>query len=101
MKKYVVFVAYSLKGNGYTEVAKLKSTHKLFDTPEEAVAAILHDIEVEYHNNSDYEDFEITPPQIRTFADGHKWVSAGYFYCRYIFGPLVHYDIYVNAIDID
>ena len=30
MKKYVVFVAYSLKGNGYTEVPnRLKSTHKL------------------------------------------------------------------------
>ena len=71
MKKYVVFVAYSLKGNGYTEVPdRLKSTHKLFNTPEEAVAAILHDIEVEYHNDSDYKDFEITPPQIRTFADG-------------------------------
>ena len=102
MKKYVVFVAYSLKGNGYTEVPnRLKSTHKLFNTPEEAVAAILHDIEVEYHNDSDYKDFEITPPQIKTFADGHKWVSAGYFSCRYIFGPLVHYDIYVNAINMD
>ena len=78
MKKYVVFVAYSLKGNGYTEVPNgLKSTHKLFNTPEEAVAAILHDIEVEYHNDGDYKDFEITPPQIKTFADGHKWVSAG------------------------
>ena len=101
MKKYVVFVAYSLKGNGYTEVPdRLKSTHKLFNKPEEAVAAILHDIEVEYHNR-DYKDFEITPPQIRTFADGHKWVSAGYFYCSHLFGPLVHYDIYVNAINID
>ena len=59
MKKYVVFVAYSLKGNGYTEVPnRLKSTHKLFNTPEEAVAAILQDIEVEYHNDSDYKDFE-------------------------------------------
>lgn len=68
MKKYIVFVAYSLKGNGHTEVPnRLKSIHKLFNTPEEAVAAILHDIGVEYHNNSDY----------------------------------IHYDIYINTINID
>ena len=101
MKKYVVFVAYSLKGNGYTEVPnRLKSIHKLFNTPEEAVAAILHDIEVEYHND-DYYNFEIVPPKVKTFWDGHKWVSAGYFSCAYRFGPLVHYDIYVNSINID
>lgn len=39
MDKYTVFVAYSLERNNYTEKPNLKSTHKLFNTPEEAKEA--------------------------------------------------------------
>lgn len=53
MKKYTVFVAYSLKDNNYTERPNgLKSTHKLFNTPEEAIDAIVADIKEEYDNDS-------------------------------------------------
>lgn len=101
MEKYTVFVAYSLKDNNYTERPNgLASTHKLFNTPEEAIAAIVADIEKEYHNDS-YRGFELTPPKIKTFSDGDKYVTNGAFTCRYIFGPTVHYDIYINSVNID
>lgn len=101
MVKYTVFVAYSLKEKGYTERPNgLPSTHKLFDTPEEAINAIVTDIEKEY-NNDNYRGFEIRPPKIKMFSDGIKYVTTGYFTCRYIFGPTVRYDIYINTIDID
>lgn len=101
MEKYTVFVAYSLKDNNYTErPSGLESTHKLFDTPEEAIAAIVADIEKEY-NNDNYRGFKLTPPKIKTFSDGDKYVTGGGFTCRYIFGPTVRYDIYINTIYID
>ena len=51
MEKYTVFVAYSLADKSYTErPSGLPSTHKLFDTPEEAINAIVTDIEKEYNN---------------------------------------------------
>lgn len=99
MAKYTVFVAYSLKEKGYTERPNgLPSTHKLFDTPEEAINAIVADIEKQYNNNH-YCDFEIHPPKIKMFSDGVKYVTTGHFTCRYIFGPKVCYDIYVTDID--
>ena len=49
MEKYTVFIAYSLKDNNYTERPNgLKSTHKLFNTSEEAIDAIVADIKEEY-----------------------------------------------------
>ena len=99
MTKYTVFVAYSLADKSYTErPSGLPSTHKLFDTPEEAINAIVTDIEKEYNNDS-YRDFEIHPPKIKMFSDGVKYVTTGYFTCRYIFGPKVCYDIYITEID--
>lgn len=99
MAKYTIFVAYSLKEKDYTERPNgLPSTHKLFDTPEEAINAIVTDIEKEYNNNN-YRDFEIHPPKIKMFSDGLKYVTTGYFTCSYIFGPKVHYDIYITEID--
>lgn len=99
MAKYTVFVTYSLKENGYTERPNgLPSTHKLFDTPEEAINAIVTDIEKNY-NNDRHRNFEINPPKIKMFSDGIKYVTTGHFTCRYIFGPEVHYDIYITEID--
>lgn len=101
MAKYTIFVAYSLEDNNYTErPSGLPSTHKLFDTPEEAINAIVTDIEKQY-NNDRHRDFEIHPPKIKMFSDGDKYVSMGRFTCRYIFGPTVRYDIYINTIDVD
>lgn len=98
MDKYTVFVVYSLKGNNYTEKVNLKSTHKFFNTPEEAIEAIKNEIEQEYHNK-DYSDFDIKLPEVkRDERTGNCWVYAGYFRCAYTFGPLVYYDIYINSI---
>lgn len=44
MEKYTVFVVYSLEGNNYTEKPSLKSTHKLFNTPEEAIPSIEYSV---------------------------------------------------------
>ena len=101
MEKYTVFVAYSLTDKSYIESPSgLPSTNKLFDTPEEAINAIVTNIEKEY-NNDNYRNFEIHPPKIKMFSDGNKYVTAGYFTCRYIFGPTVRYDIYIAIIDVD
>ena len=101
MTKYTVFVAYSLADKSYTErPSGLPSTHKLFDTPEEAINDIVTDIEKQY-NNDRHRDFEIHPPKIKMFSDGDKYVTTGYFMCRYIFGPTVRYDIYINTIDVN
>lgn len=100
-EKYTVFVVYSLKENNYTEKPNLKSTHKLFNTPEEAIEAIKNEIEQEYHNNKDYQDFDIKLPKIeRDERTGKCWIDTGYFRCAYTFGPLVYYDIYINEIKI-
>ena len=101
MKKYTVFVAYSLEGNNYTEKSNLKSTHKLFNTPEEAIEAIKNEVEQVYHNKN-YRGFEIELPEIkRNEKTGDCWIYSGYFKCAYTFGPMVHYDIYINSIHID
>lgn len=101
MEKYTVFVAYSLKDNNYTERPNgLKSTHKLFNTPEEAIDAIVADIKEEYDNDN-YRGFKLYVPKVKTFSDGDKYVTTGEFTCRYIFGPTVRYDIYINTINMD
>lgn len=101
MEKYTVFVAYSLEGKNYTEKPNLKSTHKLFNTPEEAIEAIKNEVEQEYHNK-DYRGFEIELPEIkRDEKTGNCWIYSGYFKCAYTFGPMVHYDIYINSIHMD
>lgn len=101
MTKYTVFVAYSLEGKNYTEKPNLKSTHKLFNTPEEAIEAIKNEVEQEYHNKN-YSGFEIKLPEIeRDERTGNCSVYAGYFRCAYTFGPMVHYDIYINSVHMD
>lgn len=101
MEKYTVFVVYSLEGNNYTEKPNLKSTHKLFNTPEEAIEAIKNEVEQKYHNK-DYRGFEIELPEIkRDEKTGDCWIYSGYFKCAYTFGPMVHYDIYINSIHMD
>lgn len=101
MNKYTVFVAYSIQGNDYTEKPTLESTHKLFDTPEEAIEAIEKEVEERYNNDS-YNGFELKLPTIkRDEKTGNCWVYAGCFKCAYMFGPMVCYDIYINSIYMD
>lgn len=103
MVKYTVFVAYTLEGESYTEKSNLKSTHKLFNTPEEAIEAIKNEIEQECHNK-DYKEFEFElklPKFIRLGKDNGYLIESGYFECAYISGPIVHYDIYINTIHLD
>ena len=98
MKKYTIIVAYSLEQHNYTEKSNIKSTHKLFNTPEEAIEAIKNEVEQEYHNK-DYRGFKIELPGVkRDEKTGNCWVCACYFKCAYTFGPMVHYDIYINSI---
>ena len=101
MDKYTVFVAYSLKGNNYTESINLRSTHKLFNTPEEAIDAIKNEIEQEWVNK-DYGRYGLELPKIkRDEKTGNCWVYAGYFEYAYALGPIVHYDIHINSIHMD
>ena len=90
--------SYSLEGKNYTEKPNLRSTHKLFNTPEEAIEAIKNEVEQVYHNKN-YRGFEIELPEIkRNEKTGDCWIYSGYFKCAYTFGPMVHYDIYINSI---
>lgn len=98
MPKYTVFVAYSLRGNDYTERPSLKCVHKLYDTPEEAIKAIANEIEIEY-NNKYYYGLEVQLPKVSYGNDGDARLRAGYFECAYRFGPMVRYDIYLTEIE--
>lgn len=101
MVKYTVFVAYTLEGESYTEKLNLKSTHKLFNTPEEAIEAIKNEVEQKYHNK-DYRWFELKLPKfIRLGKDNGYLIKSGYFECADIFGLVVHHDIYINTIHMD
>lgn len=100
MVKYTIFVAYTLEGESYTEKPNLKSTHKLFNTPEEAIEAIKNEVEQEYHNK-DYRGFKLELPKfIRLGKDNGYLIESGYFECTYILGAMAHYDIYINTIHL-
>lgn len=92
MEKFTIFVVYSLIGNDYTERPRFNCTHKLYDSAEEAIKAVANEIEIEY-NNKNYIGLKVTLPKIK---DG--WISNGSFECAYIFGPRVHYDIYITEV---
>ena len=63
--------------------------------------AIKNEVEQEYHNK-DYRGFKIELPEIkRDEKTGNCWIYAGYFKCAYTFGPMVHYDIYINSNHMD
>ena len=93
MPKYSIFVAYTLRDKAYTATPSLKCTHKLYDTAEEAIAAIANEIETQY-NNKNYRGLQVVLPKIK---DG--WITDGSFECAYKFGPHVHYDIYLTEFD--
>ena len=93
MPKYSVFVAYTLRDKAYTERPLLNCVHKLYDTAEEAIAAIANEIETQY-NNKDYRGLQVVLPKIEG-----DWITDGSFECAYKFGPHVHYDIYLTEFD--
>ena len=101
MDKYIVFVAYSLEGTNYTDKINFKSTHKLFNTPEEAIEAIKNEIE-QLCCNKDYIGFTLKLPEIkRDEKTGNCWIYTGYFTCGYESKSVVRYDIYINSIHMD
>lgn len=101
MEKYTVFVAHSLKGSIYTEKLNLDSTHKLFNTPEEAIETIKNEVKEKYQNE-DYNGFQLKLPKFRKLGkDNGRLIHSGYFECAYTFGSMVHYDIYINTIHLD
>ena len=93
MSKYSIFVAYTLRDKAYTERPRLNCTHKLYDTAEEAIAAIANEIETQY-NNKDYRGLQVVLPKIK-----NGWITNGSFECAYTFGPHVRYDIYLTELD--
>ena len=93
MPKYSVFVAYTLRDKAYTATLSLKCTHKLYNTPEEAIKAIANEIETKY-NNKDYRGLQVVLPKIEG-----SWITDGSFECAYKFGPHVHYDIYLTKFN--
>ena len=93
MPKYSIFVAYTLRDKAYTERPRLNCTHKLYDTAEEAIAAIANEIETQY-NNKNYRGLQVVLPKIKG-----SWITNGSFECAYTFGPHVHYDIYLTEFD--
>ena len=93
MPKYSVFVAYTLRDKAYTERPLLNCVHKLYDTAEEAIAAIANEIETQY-NNKNYRGLQVVLPKIKG-----SWITNGSFECAYTFGPHVHYDIYLTEFD--
>ena len=97
MTKYTVFVAYSLKDSECTSRPVLDCTHKLYDTSEEAIEAVTNEVFERYGDTSLYLDFELVPPKVHENGE----IYDGYFRCRYLFGPMIHYDIYIMFIDID
>lgn len=42
--KYTIFVAYSLKGNDYTERPNLECCYHLYNSKEEAIKAVANEI---------------------------------------------------------
>lgn len=48
--KYTIFVAYSLKGNDYTERPNLECCYHLYNSKEEAIKAVANEIECKYNN---------------------------------------------------
>ena len=93
MKKYAIFVSYSLRDKHYTETVHLECTRKLYNTPEEAINAISDEIKSNYDNNQ-YSDLTIKLPKVKHYEDFIE-LRNGYFECSYIFGPYIHYDIYL------
>lgn len=49
--KYTIFVAYSLKGNDYTERPNLECCYHLYNSKEEAIKAVANEIAIAAHLN--------------------------------------------------
>ena len=88
--KYTIFVAYSLKGNNYTERPNLECCYHLYNSKEEAIKAVANEIECKY-NNRHYHRLRVNLPK------GNS--NRGSFECAYTFGPLCHYDIYIQEVE--
>lgn len=90
MEKYVIFVAYSLKGNDFTERPNFKCCYRLYNSKEEAIRVLANEIECQY-NNKYYTGLKVNLPKGKS--------NHGTFECAYIFGPLCHYDIYIQEVE--
>lgn len=88
--KYVIFVAYSLEGNNYTERPNLECCYYLYNSKEEAIKAIANEIECKY-NNKHYRGLRVNLPKGKS--------NHGTFECAYTFGPHCHYDIYIQEVE--
>lgn len=60
--KYTIFVAYSLKGNDYTERPNLECCYHLYNSKEEAIKAVANEIECKY-NNRHYHRLRVNLPK--------------------------------------
>lgn len=105
MDKYVVFVASVVKGSTFIERHNLNSTQKLFNSPEEAIAAVQAEIEKGYCSAKELIVSEIEPPTIDEYSrkKGICLVYGGGFTCRlksYKKIP-IFFRVYINTIHID
>jgi hypothetical protein len=90
MKLYSVQVYYSLRDKAYTEREGLNCCYSLYKSKEEAVEAVKKEIEETFAHSKSYHNFKADYPHLGKYG----WTN-GYFECNYIFGPFVHYDIYI------
>lgn len=97
MKKYTIFVVYSLKESNYTERPYFHCAHKLYDTPEDAIRAVSDEIEINYKNDN-YHGFKIELPIVKR-TKNYTDIYPGVFKCAYSFGPMVRYDIYITEVE--
>lgn len=105
MYKYIVFVGSVIKGDNFIKRENLKSTHKLFNSPEEAIAAVQAEIERTYCNSKCLIVSEMELPIIEKYCREKTGalVYGGGFTCR--FKPYkkipVFFRVYINTIHID
>lgn len=97
MKKYTIFVVYSLKEANYTERPYFDCAHKLYDTPEDAIEAVSDEIETKYKNDN-YYGLKIKLPSVKRKQD-YINIYPGFFKCAYSFGPMICYDIYITEVE--
>lgn len=64
--------------------------YHLYNSKEEAIKAVANEIECKY-NNRHYHRLRVNLPK------GNS--NRGSFECAYTFGPLCHYDIYIQEVE--
>lgn len=103
MDKYIVFVASVVKGSTFIERHNLNCTHKFFNSPEEAIAAVQDEIKRVYCNTNDVIVSEMKSPRIEKFKDmSICTVYGGGFQCKFANSRIpVFFRIYINSIHTD